>query len=95
VDFPPQISVGPKTLTLVELYVDAPYIRKGYGTQLWNHAVGLARKQGYREILFRAELKAHNFYRRMGAKLIQEYDFGTYPNGSLYSAPSVMRRAYL
>ena len=57
---------------LYDLFVEPKYIGKGYGKQLWNHAVRVARELGFRTMFLTADPNARPFYERQGAVFIRE-----------------------
>lgn len=53
-------------------YVDPVFIRKGYGSQLWNHLADYCRNRGILEFIFVAGDEAKDFYSKMGAIKVGE-----------------------
>lgn len=49
------------------MFIDPPYIGRGIGRRLWEHAVQQAAQRGYRALCIEADPHAEAFYRRMGA----------------------------
>jgi GNAT superfamily N-acetyltransferase len=66
------ISVDVHTVELHDLFIEPHYIGKGYGKQLWKHAVNLARSLGFKRLLLTADPNAEPFYVRQGAVRIGE-----------------------
>ena len=66
------IPVNSNTVELHDLFVEPRQIGKGYGTQLWNYTVNVARSLGFDRILFTADPNAEPFYARRGAVRIGE-----------------------
>jgi GNAT superfamily N-acetyltransferase len=61
------ISVDGSTVELHDLFVEPRCIGKGYGGQLWDYAVKLARTLGFRRIVLTADPNAESFYVHQGA----------------------------
>jgi GNAT superfamily N-acetyltransferase len=57
---------------LEDLWLEPQVIGKGYGRQLWEHAVSIARSAGALGMEFNAEPFAMGFYERMGAVQVGE-----------------------
>jgi len=58
-----------RVLTIDDLYVAAPYRRKGIGEKLTEHLLEYAERNGYRRVQLHAELtneRAHGLYRKLG-----------------------------
>lgn len=66
------IPIDGETVELHDLFVEAKCIGKGYGKQLWNFAVGLARDLGYRKLTLTADPHAEEFYVSRGAVRVGE-----------------------
>jgi N-acetylglutamate synthase-like GNAT family acetyltransferase len=66
------ISVDSNTVELHDLFIEPRHIGKGYGKQLWNYAVNLARSLGFRRLVLTADPNAEAFYARQGAVRIGE-----------------------
>jgi GNAT superfamily N-acetyltransferase len=60
------------TAWLENLWVTPEYIGKGIGTELFLHAVGLARRRGYTLLQLEADPNAAGFYEKMGMHKIAE-----------------------
>jgi GNAT superfamily N-acetyltransferase len=61
------IPVDRETIELFDLFVEPDCIGKGYGKQLWDYAVHLARSLEFREMILVADPNAEPFYLRQGA----------------------------
>ena len=61
------ISVDGSTVELHDLFVEPLYIGKGYGKELWDYAVKLARSLGFKRIVLAADPNAESFYAHQGA----------------------------
>jgi GNAT superfamily N-acetyltransferase len=61
------ISVDGSTVELHDLFVEPRCIGKGYGKELWNFAVKLARSLGFKRIVLTADPNAEPFYAHQGA----------------------------
>ncbi len=57
---------------LEDLWLEPEAIGKGYGRQLWQHALSIARESGAWAMEFNAEPFAMGFYERMGAVQVGE-----------------------
>ena len=60
------------TAELHDLFIEPCQIGKGYGTELWNYAVNVARGLGFRRIVVTTDPNAEPFYARQGAVRIGE-----------------------
>ena len=69
--------------TLADLFVEPGAIGRGYGRQLWEHAVATARRLGARRLVLQSEPHAEGFYRAMGAERIGEAPSTVFPGRSL------------
>jgi GNAT superfamily N-acetyltransferase len=61
------IPIDLKTVELFDLFVEPEFIGKGYGKQLWDHAVTIARRYHFRILVLTADPFAEAFYLRQGA----------------------------
>lgn len=68
---------------LADLFVEPDAIGQGYGKQLWQHAVALARAQGAPAMRFKADPHAEPFYLRMGAQRIGQRESQVIPGRML------------
>jgi len=59
-------------MELHDLFVEPDCIGKGFGKQLWDHAVQVARSQGFRTLVLAADPNAEPFYVRQGAIRVGE-----------------------
>jgi N-acetylglutamate synthase-like GNAT family acetyltransferase len=66
------ISVDSNTVELHDLFIEPRHIGKGYGKELWNYAVNLARGLGFSRLVLTADPNAEAFYARQGAIRIGE-----------------------
>lgn len=57
----------PEAAELDYLFIDPPFIGKGVGRALFEHAASLARAMGYRTLVLISDPNAEGFYSRMGA----------------------------
>lgn len=55
---------------LLYLFVEPLAVKRGYGRELWNHAVETAAKLGRDRISIESDPYAEAFYRKMGARRI-------------------------
>lgn len=65
-------SLGGRAVDLDVLFVEPRAIGRGYGRQLWLHAVDMARASGYRGMIVEADPNAEDFYLRMGMRRFGE-----------------------
>jgi N-acetylglutamate synthase-like GNAT family acetyltransferase len=66
------ISVDSNTVELHDLFIEPRHIGKGYGKELWNYAVNLARTMGVSRLVLTADPNAEPFYAGQGAVRIGE-----------------------
>jgi N-acetylglutamate synthase-like GNAT family acetyltransferase len=66
------IAVDRNTVELHDLFIEPQHIGKGYGKQLWDYAVNLARSLGFRRLILTADPHAAPFYAHQGAVRIGE-----------------------
>jgi GNAT superfamily N-acetyltransferase len=66
------ISVDTHTAELHDLFVEPRHIGKGFGKELWDYAVNLARSLGFNRLVLTADPNAEPFYARQGAVRIGE-----------------------
>jgi len=60
------IPIDRDTVELYDLFVEPGHIGKGYGKELWEHAVGLALNLGFRKLVLTADPNAEPFYTSRG-----------------------------
>jgi len=68
---------------LEDLWLEPQVIGKGYGRQLWEHALSTAREGGGWAMEFNAEPFAMGFYERMGAVQVGETPSRFFPGRKL------------
>ena len=61
------IPMDEEHIELHDLFIEPKHIGKGYGRQLWDYAVNLARELGFRALVLTADPNAEPFYQRQGA----------------------------
>lgn len=61
-------------VSLEYFYIDPVNIRKGYGSQLWDHLVDFCKNEGILEFHFVSSPEARKFYEKMGAVVVGEVD---------------------
>jgi GNAT superfamily N-acetyltransferase len=61
------IPIDRTAIELYDLFVEPSCIGKGYGKQLWDYAVHLARDLGFNLMILTADPHAESFYLRQGA----------------------------
>jgi len=64
--------VDSDTVELHDLFIEPRHIGKGYGKELWDYAVNLARSLGFSRLVLTADPHAEPFYARQGAVRIGE-----------------------
>jgi len=74
----------PDSLALDKLFIDPPWIGRGYGRRLWDHAIGEAGLRGVHSITFYADPNAAPFYQAVGARFIEEIET-SWPGWRLHS----------
>jgi len=70
------------TETVIELealFIAPSHIGCGHGGQLFRHAVEQARASGAERITILADPNAESFYRKLGAKLIEQKESSSFP----------------
>lgn len=58
------------TARLDNLFIDPPYMRKGYGQKLLDHLIFEVQLKGFRRILLDSDPNAVDFYKKNGFKII-------------------------
>jgi GNAT superfamily N-acetyltransferase len=66
------IPLGDNKIELYDLFVEPSHIGQGYGRELWDYAVNLARKLGFQTLILTVDPNAEPFYVRQGAIRIGE-----------------------
>lgn len=66
-------------IELHDLFIEPRHIGKGYGKQLWDYAVNLARELGFRTLVLTADPHAAPFYERQDAIRTGEKTSSTNP----------------
>ena len=61
------IPMDQEEIELHDLFIEPSHIGKGYGKQLWDYSVNLARNLGFRTLVLTADPNAEPFYLRQGA----------------------------
>jgi len=64
--------VNEETIRLNDLFIEPGQIRKGYGKQLWDYSMKLARSLGFKKIVLASDPNAEPFYIRLGAVRVGE-----------------------
>ena len=64
--------VDSDTVELHDLFIEPRHIGKGYGKELWDYVVNLARSLGFSRLVLTADSHAEPFYARQGAVRIGE-----------------------
>lgn len=59
-------------VVLDNLFVAPDYIGQGWGQRLWDHALDVARGEGYKAVQLDADPYAVGFYRKQGAIVVGE-----------------------
>ena len=65
------------------MFVDPPAIGGGIGRALFDEAIGLARRLGYRRMTILADVNAAPFYERMGARFLHRAPSDAIPGRTL------------
>lgn len=68
---------------LSHLYVDPAQIGTGSGTRLWRHALAVACRDGFKDLVIEADPYVEAFYLKMGAERIGERESGSIPGRML------------
>lgn len=66
------LKVEADHVLLADLFVEPESIGRGFGKQLWLHAVAVARQDGVQSLLIHSDPHAAPFYQAMGAEQIGE-----------------------
>ena len=61
-----------ESVILEDLFIEPQHIGHGYGKQLWNHSLSVARSLGYRKLTLISDPYAENFYAHQGAVRVGE-----------------------
>lgn len=77
------IPINHETVELHDLFMEPGRIGNGYGKQMWDYAVNLARDLGYRRLILTADPHAEPFYARQGAVRIGEKTSRAFPDRKL------------
>jgi GNAT superfamily N-acetyltransferase len=77
------LSGSPPVGELRDLFVDPPFIGEGIGGSLWDHAIDVARFEGFESLLIDADPNAVSFYASRGAVVVGESPSGSIPNRML------------
>jgi GNAT superfamily N-acetyltransferase len=71
-------EIAARVMYVIDLYVSRDFQSKGVGTLLMNHAQSICRDNRTVEMLwsvYKMNPKAHEFYKRFGAKKIDDLDY--------------------
>jgi GNAT superfamily N-acetyltransferase len=68
---------------LTDLWIEPAAIGRGYGRQLWRHAVATAGQIGCRQLIWQSEPHAEGFYLAMGAERIGDSPSTVFPGRML------------
>jgi GNAT superfamily N-acetyltransferase len=63
---------------LDDLWIEPPYIGKGIGTKMFEHAVARGRELGAARVELEAERHAVGFYEKMGARYVRDSEPGVW-----------------
>ena len=66
------IPLPPERIELNDLFVEPSRIGKGHGKRLWDHAIDLSRRLGFRKLVLTADPHAEPFYLRQGAVRVND-----------------------
>lgn len=66
--------ISPTAVELEALFIDPPYINRGYGRELIDYAKSIAKKLGRKIAIIQGDPHAKNFYLKMGGKFIGELE---------------------
>jgi GNAT superfamily N-acetyltransferase len=66
------IAVDENAMELHDLFIEPGHVGKGYGKELWEYAVNLARSLGFKKLVLTADPNAEPFYARQGAVRVGE-----------------------
>ena len=78
------LVVQDRGLSLDKLFIDPPWIGRGYGRLLWDHAIAEAGRLGFSSITLLADPNAAPFYTKVGARFIEEIPT-SWPGWKLHS----------
>jgi GNAT superfamily N-acetyltransferase len=79
----PDVESGGADAELGLMFVDPAAIGAGIGRSLFDEAVGLARRLGYRRMTILADANAAPFYERMGARFLRHAPSDAIPGRTL------------
>lgn len=68
------LHVLPDHLHLEDLFIEPDQIGKGYGRQLFDHAVEMGRRSGYDSFTLESDPNAEQFYLKLGAIRVGEHE---------------------
>ncbi len=60
---------GKGVVELEHIFIEPSHLRKGFGSLLFHHACGVARKAGFRRLVILSDPNASGFYHAVGAQL--------------------------
>jgi N-acetylglutamate synthase-like GNAT family acetyltransferase len=66
------IPVNENVMELHDLFIEPTHVGRGYGKELWEYAVNLARSLGFKRLVLTADPNAEPFYTRQGAIRVGE-----------------------
>ena len=74
------IPVDENAMELHDLFIEPTQVGRGYGKELWEYAVNLARSLGLKRLVLTADPNAEPFYARQGAIRVGEKASPTRPD---------------
>ncbi|MFK7957951.1 MAG: GNAT family N-acetyltransferase [Lysobacterales bacterium] len=73
------VPVNSDACDLEAMFVDPDCMGEGVGTRLMEHALAMAKREGFRKMQIQADPFAEGFYQRFGATKVGELESGSIP----------------
>ncbi|QDU08688.1 GNAT family N-acetyltransferase [Gimesia aquarii] len=65
-------EIDSKAIELEHLFVDPDYLKRGYGSQMFHHAMEVIKSKGFSRLVIQSDPNASGFYEKLGIPLVKK-----------------------